>query len=247
MHDGTTLADVIKERHRAFKELRPAEKVGFIWDYYKIPILLFLLIAGALGSLLYHYIFENQKTILYGMAVNVYADDEETVKLPSLYLDYAEASAKEYEMLFDSSLFMGVEYGVESEADYGTVVKLSTTIGARALDFLICDQYTFESYEAVAGFYDLKELLPTDLYDQLDAQGRIIFGQADNDESAARLNTYPMAIDITDTDFAAQYGMSPLVGDTVYFTIIANSQRPEEAVNMVRMIFHQEYVPVTEE
>ena len=242
-HDGSTLGDVINEPKRPFSELRFREKVEFIWDYYKIPIALILFFVIVTASLLKHYLTSNQDVLLYGMTVNTHIDDEKAAEIPDLYMEYAAADAKKYTVNFDQSLFMGVEYGVQAETDYSTVIKLSTTIAGKMLDYLICDQYVFESYEAIAGYYDLKDLLPDDLYSRLEEEGRIIIGQADNSDSASRLDPYPMAIDITDTDFAKRYGMSPLVGDTLYFTIIANSQRTEEAVNMIRMIFGDDYVP----
>ena len=87
-HDGTTLGDAIQERKRVFKELSPKEKVGYIFDYYKIPIIGGILLAILVGFLLYHYIFENQDTLVYGMFVNISADEMTSQDVPADYMTY---------------------------------------------------------------------------------------------------------------------------------------------------------------
>lgn len=240
-HDGTTLGDAIQERKRVFKELSPKEKAGYIFDYYKIPIIGGILLAILIGFLLYHYIFENQDTLVYGMYVNISADEMTSQDVPADYMTYSNHSTKDYRTYFEGNLFMGTDLGVEAESDYSTVMKLATTIAAKQLDFLVCDDYVFENYEKVAGYADLSELLPADLFEQMESEGRIIYGQG-TEENAERTDEYAMAIDITDTDFAAQYHMQPLSGDTIYLTFVVNSTKPDECVNVLRYIFGQDYV-----
>ena len=125
-------------------------------------------------------------------------------------------------------------------------MKIASTIAAKQLDFLICDDYVFENYEKVAGYADLSELLPADLFEQMESEGRIVYGQG-TEENAGRTDEYAMAIDITDTDFAAQYHMQPLSGDAIYLTFIVNSKKPDECVNVLRYIFGQDYVAAAAE
>lgn len=245
MHDGNTLGDAIKERKRPFRELTWKEKIWYIREYYRVYIILGLIFAIIAGSLLYHYIFELRDTLIYGMTINVATSEDTVEDFTSDYLSYADADKKEYEVIFENNLYMGTDNGIDASSDYGTVMKTSSVIAARQLDFLLCNTDAFENYEAVAGFYDLKELLPEDLYAQLEAEGRIIVGQPTNEESALRMDEYAMAIDITDTEFAETYSLNPYQGGSLYLGIITNTKRPEECVNLIRYIFGMDYVPVT--
>lgn len=244
-HDGNTLGDVIKEKKRVFRELSFKEKIVFIWDYYKVHIFLGLLCLFCVISLLHHYIFENQDTLVYGMNINVTADSMATEDFPDAYMEYSGADPKELQVFYEGNLFMGDDENIDANTDYASVMKVSSVIAARELDFVICDNYVFRDYEDIAGFYDLKEMLPADLFERLDSEGLIIYGQATNEESADRLDRYAMAIDLTDTDFAASYNLKASDGGTLYFAAIMNSKRIDEVTNVVRYIFGEEYVPVS--
>jgi len=166
----------MKERLAADREtLRRLEgraKGRFIWDYYKIPIIvlaaLILLGAMAVGSAASH-----GKTALYAVFVN--ADQLDTGHDPAalealLIQEGFPLGNKHVDLTADLTLTGAEDL---SGNDGQTIQVLAALFGISGLDFFAADPATFERYAVQEAFADLSRILAPEYWQDLPEADRI--------------------------------------------------------------------------
>lgn len=130
-------------------------KVGYIFDYYTIHIIVIVAVIALIVSLIFHY--KNlKKDVLFGIVLNLSCVDTEVF---SKDLDeYIGVGPKEKTFL-ERGLFMG-QYGNEVEQ------KLVMYIAAHQLDYVITDEDGLNHFGKQFFWRDLREFLPADLYEE---------------------------------------------------------------------------------
>ena len=131
-------------------------KVGYIFDYYTVHIVVIIVAIVVAVSLILHYA-NLKKDILFGVVLNLGCDD--TTVFSEQLDDYFEVAPKERTFL-ERGLFMG-QYGNEVEQ------KLVMYIAAHQLDYVITDEDGLNHFGRQFFWRDLREFLPADLYNDL--------------------------------------------------------------------------------
>ena len=167
-----------KTSAQIFKELKGKQKVQFIYDYYKIPILL-ALAALLLFLTTLHSVLTRKEEILTVALVNVRTPENAERFLGEAYLQKNGYSAKRRTVtLMDQLLVPSGAAGAVSanhagpgesssaqvpspeetnpEYAYAAQMKLVATLSAKELDVVLMDE------EALAYFEQNKALLPLD-------------------------------------------------------------------------------------
>ena len=122
----------MKERFKSFKQLSAKQKLQYIWDYYKIHIIVTAVLICAIFS-----IFKTEKNSssadLYIAYVNIVVDD----KLTNALENNSSLSIGSYRDL----LITDDPSGDNLEYAYTSSMKLMSTISAGKLDIIIGDSY----------------------------------------------------------------------------------------------------------
>lgn len=147
------------ERKEYFKTAPFQKKIEFIWDYYKIHIIvgLFVVILGG------YYIYElatAKDSILDGMFLNMHAIESKSniEELKQDFLEFTEVDTEKYEVSFSTDYILTGDLAT----DYEVQQVIRTRVGAGTTDFMVAPLTYLTDY-AYQGFYvDLRTVLSKD-------------------------------------------------------------------------------------
>ena len=105
-----------QERDRlkaSFQKMGPADKAGYIWEYYKLPITVGL-VALALGcSMVYHEVTKKE-VLVYSALINVSAGDELASQLNEGFISTEGADPKRAEVCLYQGLYLSEDPSPEN-------------------------------------------------------------------------------------------------------------------------------------
>ena len=159
------------------KRLEGKAKKRFIWDYYRIPIIvtaaLILLGAIAVGSAVRH-----GRIALYAVFVNADQLDSrhDPAALEALLIQEGFPLGRRHVDL-TADLLLGNEQ--ETGRDGQTVQVLAALFGITGLDLFAADPATFDRYASRDAFADLAKLIEPELLETLPAADRITYVNSD--------------------------------------------------------------------
>lgn len=238
--------DEIREEQKKFKSMTPKEKAGYIWDYYKIHIIvgIFLIIFA---SMLIKDVYKNNMPIrLYACVVNSNFTYDTESDIPTAYVNYAEIDTKKENYMIDYSMHIVPENFDQVGLAYQQ--KLMALFSSNDIDVLMADKPLIESFADVEAFADLNEILPTDLKQELEAKGYTYYiypnEETVSDAEAIAENREPQALGIylkdctrirEDGDFGTYFAESEPV-----FTIAINTERLDSAIEFLRFLISKD-------
>ena len=164
------------------KTLNREERLLFIWDYYKIPILSVAVTLVLLVSVLVSWL-GRKDVAMYAVFVN---SDVTVVEARPELLDHllVEAGVDMEGKTIDitADLTLGRDYS--NETDGQTIQILASLFGISGLDVFAAEQATFERYAVQDAFVDLSLFLEPELlektgcapYRYVNGEGREIVG-----------------------------------------------------------------------
>lgn len=162
------------------------QKLNYIWDYYKWQIGA-ALIALTLAAIIIPSVIENRKEMtLYAVMLNSNLKGQEYTSLMDDFTTAADIDMSGKRITLDCSMYIDRNSG-----DAGSMQnsqKLTALFASKTVDAIISDNDNFQFYAAQGCYFDLKELLPADVYEKY----------AD----------YFVEAKITGSDNAAVYGIS---------------------------------------
>lgn len=138
-----------------FKEMTPAQKRSYLWDYWRIPVLVVVVIAVA-SILLIRTIVTAKDTLF---AVTMVDCGEENAFEP-----YAEQFAQEQGIPLDQMTFGNVVVGSASSQS-GMALYVHLQFGTE--DILVLPESVFMEYAVSGYFLDLTDAVPQEWQDKL--------------------------------------------------------------------------------
>lgn len=176
------LKERIQSDRAVFRNLDRQEKLLFVWDYYKIPI---LAAVSALVLLVMTVLTWAGKKDVAMYAVFVNSDVSVVEPKPELLdellvLSGVDMDGKAIDITAD--LTLGKDYS--NETDGTTLQILASLFGISGLDVFAAEQETFDRYAVQDAFVDLSLFLEPELYEKegcipywyMDSEGREILG-----------------------------------------------------------------------
>ena len=158
--------ELLRDRE-TMKSLSPSQRLRFIFDYYRGRIFLLLCLCLAVFYVWDAACQASRQTVLEGFFTN---DDAGLFPAQDIARDFSEILVlnSRQQVIFDDSLY--VVPG--SSADYHTASqsKIVAYVAARELDFLVTTPELTEYYAASLPVYDLKDLMPPELFARLEDQ-----------------------------------------------------------------------------
>lgn len=139
------------------KQLTPKERIVYLWDYYKISVVVFTLVF-ALGIAGIFYYFSSGATSLYVVLVN--AQETESTVFSEL-LD-ANSSGSEQNIVEVEGSYK-LQTGASENADVTTVQVLAALFSIGDMDIFAANEDVFQRYASQGGFEDLEPFLSEDL------------------------------------------------------------------------------------
>lgn len=234
----------MKTTSSSFHDLKGAKKIQFIWDYYKLPLLIAAVIVYALIWQI-HARMTHKDTVLYMGAVNIQMGEILQEELTGSFLETQNLNDKHHEVFLNSSLVLTVSADANlSQYTYASRLKINAAIEAQEFDLVLMNREAYDAFSQNGYLYDLSVLLDADLQralsDSLITNTVILEDNASEAALDPSLTYHAVtqdavnALDVTASPLFSAAGMD----GTVYLGIIANSPRTDMASAYVKYLFH---------
>lgn len=211
---------------KLINDLKPMtwkQRVEHIWEYYKYYLLVVFLAGMTLSIFFTMIISRSKETLVSGIMVNIYMEQEAYNYLTEDYLkDLGGTEGKQIAEM--TSVNFGDPFDPTSGEDsYYASQILIARVSGQMLDYMLLDQYGFEYYVAQEVYLDLRKVFTEEELQQWDAEKRLIYAMEEGEERV------PVAIIITETQFCKD-NMN-MEGD-IYFALSGSTLRPEMCRNV---------------
>ena len=144
------------------KVMKRKEKVEYIWDYYKIHIIISLIVLICIVSFIHGQVtkinYEFNLTIIGSRIDQDKIDKFEKALTPIVIKNPSKRQSAQIEVMPITSLTSGKE---SSASQY--MQKYAAEIGANVIDVVILDKTDFEAFEKQGGFLKLDNMKGIDL------------------------------------------------------------------------------------
>lgn len=196
------------------------QKLSYIWDYYKFPI-----IGIPLGILLLIYVisaFTGTKDVPFSVYfINQDVSLESCQSLEAKLLATPALADIVEDIYADASLIINPE-----APDFDSQMSFTASISGHTIDIMISDQSFLEYYAKMDALADLSEVLPADLYD-------LMMPYLITTENKEGLMT-PYAIDLSDCAYFTDLNLN-----TPVLTIAKYSEHQEACIAFLHLVFSE--------
>jgi hypothetical protein len=145
--------DEIREQTKKFKDMSLKEKWEYFWEYYKINVIVIVIISVFVISMIHNFVTAKDYCF-NGMLLNASMMDQE--KIAEAFAEYAGFDTEEYECYIDASSTLS--YQNPSEYELATSQRIVALIQSKELDGLVFDAEVFYNYAFNQVFMDLREV-----------------------------------------------------------------------------------------
>lgn len=225
------------ENREALAAMSLPQKLEYVFQYYKFPLVLVLIVAVALGSVL-HYRLTHKDALLYVAYANVSVGDDLDAALSEGYARAVGADPGKSEVKLYRSLYLSQDATVQNhEYAYASQLKVMAAMANRQLDVLLMNREAYDIMSAGGYLMPLEGFLPDDLSGRTAAEwaaNTVIL--EDNDIEHRLDESVPYKAVTEEIANAVRISAFPLFnragfsGD-VYLGIVGNSARPDAALS----------------
>ncbi len=225
-----------------------SQRVQFIWDYYKFPIL----IGSIVLILLVYGIFRavtHKDPVLFSAYVNVFANDSFTEQITDGFVEELGENPSQKEVVLYTNWLLSDDPEMDASSvqyEYAMRVRALATIEAKELDVALMDQDGFDFFAKNGYLMNIDELLADKdpaLRERLKpfmvSNTEVLSDNMEDVvadpsvEYVSETTEYPMALDLSFSSAAQDTGYQ----GTIYVGIVGNSPRMDTAVEYLRYLF----------
>lgn len=221
------------------KTLKGRSKIQYIWDYYKLPLIILGILLYLFGYCLYRYL-SYKETILYTALVNVTVGENLTQALTNNFLLSQNLNPDKNKLELYTGLYLTEnEQNIYHQYTYASRIKILAAIDAERFDMVLMNQEAFDAFSQNGYLYNLEMfLLQTNpaLYETVKSNlVSNLFILEDNSIERQLDTSLPYqaiteehyyGIDLSDTKLIQNAGFE----EPVYLGIIANSPRTDTVI-----------------
>lgn len=227
--------DDIRAEKKKLKNMSMKEKLQYIWDYYRIPILVISLGMIMAIFIIKDVISNNRPTHLYACMLNSnYSYDNDT-ELINEYINYADIDTQAEQLILDFSMQIHLDDADQMSLAYQQ--KIMALFAADELDVLVGDEQIVKSYAEADGFANLEEFLPDDLKSELAEKGYSYYHYTSEDGGSVPIGLYMDSCKRLQED--GTMGTYPEDSRPI-FTIAWNTPHPENSIEFLRFLISKD-------
>ena len=233
----------IRAHRDAFKAMSLGEKAEYIFAYYKLPLVIALIVVVFLVTVTYRTVTHRDE-VIYVAYANVVIEEDANAALTDGYLAHAGIDARHNQVYCYQALYLTDSASTpDHQYAYASRLKLLAAIEAAELDIVIMDRQAYDLLSHSGMLLDLSALLAehdevSDLLSPYlvsneviieDNQIEVDLNEADTYEAVTREDVN--AIDISSTPL-----FNGFTGE-VYVGVITNSPRIDTVVDYLCYLF----------
>lgn len=177
----------LKAELAKLKQMSGGDRIWYIWEYYKIPILACILILFALyeiGACIYRNM---QDTMLYCVVIN--EPNVSSADIASVQQEFEARNGidQTWRKNTEFDISLSIDDSGEDMSDFfyssASTIKFESLVATDTIDVLITVPAMHTYYASQNLFVDLRDILPQELYDRLDGEERLIWQTDSSGES----------------------------------------------------------------
>jgi ABC-type glycerol-3-phosphate transport system substrate-binding protein len=202
------------EKKTDFKALPPKSKAQYLWDYYRWPFIITVLVAAVIISLIHTYVSYKEPSLNVIMINSPGWESVGSEGFDSFLDAYGYDSTEQPVSINGNFYFTDDDYS----SSYQELEALSVTIFAGGQDIFFGTGSVFLDYAEEGALLDLSTILPEDVLEQY--SDSLIYS-TENGEC----EPYPCAVELSDNDWLSASGYY----DSCYFGVFLNADHPDAA------------------
>ena len=226
-------------RREAFRRMDGRQKADYIFAYYKVPILLGLVILFITASVARRQLTKKEP-VLYLALVNISVGDALENALSVGFVEWDGENPKKKEVYLYRDLYLSDDASVVNhEYAYASRLKLLGAINTKHLDLLLMNRESYDIFSRSGYLLELSGWASVETEPYLTENAVILSDNA----IEYNLNEAPEYEEITETVCnAVDVSALPLFRDaglssSVYLGIVANSQRSDAVFRYLSYLF----------
>lgn len=229
----------------SFHNMSIANKLDYLFTYYKLPIILILLAVLLLGSTAYG-LATKKEVLLYTAYLNVSVSDSLNEDLSTAFVCFSGKNPQKYEVCTNSALYLSDNATTENQPyAYASQMKIMGAIAAEQLDVVLMNQEAYDILSKNGYLRNLENFIDQDkqLYQRVQPylttntvileDNQIEYNLHEADTYTAITEQVPNGLDITQFPLLEQAGG---FSGTVYLGVLAEGPRPSTALNYIEYL-----------
>ncbi len=224
------LRDEIKEEQKKVKDMPLSGKIKYVLDYYKIHILVILLVVIFGVVFVRDWINNSKPTYLDAVVLNTILDYNEDSDMAADLAKYANVDLEEYKITIDTTLQIDLESN--TQMGMASEQKLLALFAAKEIDVFMAPEEVADFYAKEDAFSDIRSLLTEDEIKAFTDAGYPLY------YATCEGATFPAGFYLNASDYLkriSEHGTF-IPEDNAIFATTTCDQHPEAAVQFLRMI-----------
>lgn len=228
MSNSKNLRDEIKEQHKKLNDMTFSEKKEYIWEYYKIHILVVFFVITTAIVLIISFAKNNYQTVFTTVVAdgNMTGFSDHTDLLTTEFSKYIGIDGKHKRVIFNNNFTLTQRQG--DEDSYYSTQKIVTMATAHSIDGFLCEYNYVNFYSSGDDLLltDLTELLTSDELHRL-SDYLIYYTTPDG-------TRIPVAVDLTTTKVKTE---TDLTMERPCYGVVSTSDHRDTAAQFIRYAF----------
>ena len=230
-------------RKAAFRAMGPGEKLGYVWEYYKWPILLGLVVLLVLGSAL-HRNLTKKEPVLYLAMANVALGEDLQRDLTEGYLLEAGLDEKRQEVYLYLDLYLSDNADtLNHEYAYASKMKLMGAVSAQKLDLVLMNREAWDLLSRGGYLLELDSAGLSEAFLPFLRENEVILSDnsieyqlGEASEQIVEIRTAANALEVVAFPVFASAGFP----EPVYLGLVANSPRTAACLDYLSYLISEE-------
>ena len=159
-----------KENREALEAMTLPEKLEYVFEYYKFPLVLALIAAVALGSVLY-YRLTRREALLYVACANIAVGEDLEGALNGDFVRAMDMNPRKSEVRLYRNLYLSRDATVQNhEYAYASRLKVMAAMASNQLDIMLMNREAYDIMSAGGWLLPLTDLLDEGLAERVSGQ-----------------------------------------------------------------------------
>ena len=229
------IRNFFKTEGEKLKKMTFKEKLSYIWSYYKVTIIItigFIALAVSLGKVVYRNI--KYDSVFHCAMVNNMLSIAQEEYIREEFGNYINIDKEHETLTFDSGYMFMWDSSSYSDTNYTSRMKVASALAAQVIDIFVADKTYMISAAPEGQLYDLKEVLPADIYAAV--EDKLFYTAGEDGVERA------YAVDLSSSRYT--YINDPengiLYPEPPYYGIVINTEHLETSIEFLKFILNLE-------
>lgn len=238
------LKDEIRQENIKLKDMPFRKKAAYIWDYYKIHIIVAIAVIIFVITFVHDYRINKRPLYLDAIIINSDVAYDAVNYFKEDYIKYSDVDTDTYNLAIDTGIIISEDsYDQMTTAN---IQKVMAMYAAGDLDVVIAPDTLTDEYGAIGAHMDLTDVLTDDLKDALAQKGCELYYttvyEEDDNGVQKPVEEYLAGVYLDKSGYINTMGGTGAFttqinsGKRPVFTITATSMRTDHAIEFLKML-----------